>query len=147
LFADDFNYHSLDALVDTHDDSKYSNEEFYGYRYQFYPEDDDGLTAETRHSYFDSAWNHHQKANPHHWQYWVMVWGRELKPLPMPAFYIWEMLMDWTAMSLTVGHQKPSEWYVKQKAKMVIAQATSEAIEHWLPAFDEIYTELKEGSK
>ena len=48
-------------------------------------------------SRWDSAWNHHQKANPHHWEYWVLVTRKGLKTLPMPQTYVREMCADWLA--------------------------------------------------
>jgi hypothetical protein len=50
---------------------------------------------------FDYAWSHHQKHNPHHWEYWVLVGGHNQTrnipglPLPMPERFIREMVADW----------------------------------------------------
>lgn len=50
---------------------------------------------------FTLAWMHHQRHNPHHWEYWIPVTGhnrggyKNLEPLPMPTKYVREMVADW----------------------------------------------------
>lgn len=51
-----------------HDLSKCSPAEWGPYVAYFYGRD---TTASK--PVFDRAWNHHQKANPHHWQYWLLT--------------------------------------------------------------------------
>jgi len=137
LLADDFFFSQVDYLVNTHDDSKFSQYEFFGYRQKFYPYDKEEINE----GYFLSAWNKHQKLNPHHWEYWVMPNKGELVPLRMSIEYILEMLMDWTAMSL-VFKNTPSEWYFKNRANMILHEGTSSFVEKWISVFDEIYTGL-----
>lgn len=54
---------------------------------------------------FSCAWNHHQKTNPHHWEYWVMVSGHNRGgyedgcALRMPQGYVREMVADWLGAS------------------------------------------------
>ena len=52
------------ALVINHDKSKYGEEEYEPYLEYFYGDKDEDA--------FNVAWNHHQKSNPHHWQYWLL---------------------------------------------------------------------------
>ena len=51
-----------------HDWSKFTRAEWGGYVAHFYQDKTPATQAG-----FDRAWNHHQKANPHHWQYWLLL--------------------------------------------------------------------------
>ena len=43
---------------------------------------------------FNVAWNHHQKNNPHHWQYWILTNSDgSTKVLDMPYENIIEMML------------------------------------------------------
>jgi hypothetical protein len=71
---------------------------------------------------FDVAWNHHQKNNPHHWQYWLL---REddgyTKALDIPMRYRKEMLADWRGASMAItGKDNTPSWYEKNKEKMIL---------------------------
>lgn len=71
---------------------------------------------------FDEAWNHHQKRNPHHWQYWVL---REddgaTKALDMPMRYRKEMLADWRGAGIAInGRDETPEWYRRNRDKMIL---------------------------
>jgi hypothetical protein len=66
---------------------------------------------------FDYAWLHHQNVNPHHWQYWILVYDDEAKSvyLPMPETYCREMVADWMGASMAyTGSWDMSEWLAKQ---------------------------------
>ena len=72
-----------------------------------------------RKSDFDYAWNHHQKSNKHHWQYWVLVYddpeaGAEIL-LDMPKKYRLEMLADWRGAGQAYGNNDTPGWYAKHK--------------------------------
>lgn len=77
-----------------HDLSKFGPSELPHYGRQFFGDRGDPLG-------FAMAWNHHQKANKHHWEYWVpeTSHGRsgfpDREPLPMPERYAREMVADW----------------------------------------------------
>ena len=64
---------------------------------------------------FSYAWNHHQKSNPHHWEYWIPLTGhdkggyKDLEPLPMPDWAIKEMIADWMGASRAYNGEWPSE--------------------------------------
>lgn len=81
-----------------HDLSKFSPSEAPHYGRQFFGSKDDPLG-------FSYAWNHHQKTNKHHWEYWVMTTGHNRggmadgAPLPMPERYAREMVADWLGAS------------------------------------------------
>lgn len=64
---------------------------------------------------FDRAWLHHQHANPHHWQHWVL---REddggTKVLQMPEPLVREMVADWAGAGRAItGKWGMAEWYRK----------------------------------
>ena len=77
---------------------------------------------------FDLAWNHHQKSNKHHWQYWVMTTDSDeprTKPVPIPEKYVKEMVADWCGAGMAItGRMELGEWYAKNKSKMIIHDIT-----------------------
>ena len=81
-----------------HDWSKFTPAEAPHYGRQFFGSADDPLG-------FSYAWLHHQRNNPHHWEYWVPVTGhnrggyKDLEPLPMPEWAAREMVADWIGAS------------------------------------------------
>jgi len=131
-WLDDFYYFTIKSLIEHHDESKYSADEFQGYRQWFFPEEGDKKSQ----ARFDFAWNHHQKHNPHHWQYWLMWKPKGTIVLNMPFPYVFEMLCDWSAMSLAFD-DTPSEFYEKNNDGMFLADNTRMCIERHLPLFDE----------
>lgn len=81
-----------------HDWSKFTPAEAPHYGRQFFGDKSDPLG-------FSYAWNHHQKTNPHHWEYWIPESGHnrggynDHEPLPMPESYVREMVADWFGAS------------------------------------------------
>lgn len=80
---------------------------------------------------FDAAWLHHQHANPHHWQHWVL---REdsgaVKLLPMPQHFMREMVADWMGAGRAItGKWEAGEWYAKNRDKIQIEQQTRIRVE------------------
>jgi len=65
---------------------------------------------------FELAWNHHQKKNDHHWQFWVRL-GDDgtVLVLPMSHAARREMLADWRGAGRARGLPNTWEWYVKVK--------------------------------
>lgn len=128
----------IDELIQQHDESKYSSLEFNGYKAHFYPEDYEKEHKEYNKIKFDVAWNAHQKTNPHHWQYWILIEGdNDFKILPMHYEYVIEMLCDWSAMSLKFK-DIPSDFYAKNKGRMILHKETRKIIEHDILIFDQI---------
>lgn len=128
----------LDYLIGNHDDSKFGELEFEAYRNNFFPEHNE----EKSKKHFQEAWNHHQKFNHHHWQYWIMWKPEGSVVLEMDYYYILEMLCDWTAMSLKFNQKSVSEWYKKEKANMLLGIRTRQLIEDILFEFDDVLTSL-----
>ncbi len=81
-----------------HDYSKLLPSEAPHYGRQFFGDKSDPLG-------FTYAWNHHQKNNPHHWEYWIPATGhnrggfQDNAPLPIPEHFIREMIADWLGAS------------------------------------------------
>lgn len=136
-WLDDCSRVTLDCLIKNHDMSKYSEDEFYGYQQFFYTADDQVKSKES----FKYAWNHHQKHNRHHWEYWVMVDGTVL---PMTGVYLLEMLCDWGAMSLKFG-DLPSEFYKQNQHNITLHGNTQRGVENWLPLIDRAVRAAKEA--
>lgn len=121
-------YTAFDNVM-RHDESKTSSEEYDAYDAYFYGGNRSYKVCED----FDYAWLHHQKLNPHHWQYWVLIeddgeesiGGYSLKPLLMPLEYVYEMIADWWAFSLKNG--TPFEifrWYNKNHSNQLMHPKT-----------------------
>lgn len=127
-----------------HDLSKFSPAEWSPYVDKFYggpyPEAnygdmrnqlDDMYTQPWVDRRFDEAWNHHQKANPHHWQYWVLLEDSgKVEPLDMPLRYRKEMLADWRGAGMAIkGIDETDKWYKANRDKMQLHPATRKWIE------------------
>lgn len=80
---------------------------------------------------FDVAWNHHQKANKHHWQYWLLSFddgGTEA--IEMPERYMAEMVADWVGAGQAInGYVDVEGWYAKNRNKMKLNQRTRDFVE------------------
>lgn len=95
-FANNYNIVVLNRKVNNHDDSKYSKEEFEGYRQWFYNCGDDPIKCKVK---LNRAWSHHIQYNSHHWQKWTkMEISKEAK-----SRCCMEMICDWHAMSFKFG--------------------------------------------
>lgn len=127
----------------THDLSKFHPREWFPYVDKFYG----GPWPESAHLWqskpntqgwvdrrFDEAWNHHQKRNPHHWQYWVLHEdsGKTLC-LDMPLRYRLEMLADWNGAGEAInGKVDTRNWYLKNRTNMLLHPDTRRWIERML---------------
>ena len=90
-------------MINDHDDSKFSEEEFEPYAQHFYgPNKNNKNDLE-----FDEAWKHHWTHNEHHPEFWL---GED-----MPYIYILEMLCDWGSFSIASGNMKElSDFYFNE---------------------------------
>ncbi len=95
-------------LLEQHDDTKYSDEEFDAYRVKFYPTKDEAEKYATDEAYktiadenFNKAWEHHYTNNDHHPNFWAKKNENEaLVPnTDMEMQAIVHMICDWQAMS------------------------------------------------
>lgn len=125
-----------------HDWSKFTPGEWFAYVDYFYgererlkrEEPDDFRYAIAAGPYvvaFDRAWLHHQHANKHHWQHWVL---REddgnTKIVEMPEKYIREMVADWMGAGRAItGKWEALAWYEKNASRIMLTQNTRLCVE------------------
>ena len=123
-----------------HDWSKFSAAEWAPYVHAFYNPDGSKRTTRTDSGTLDgnkvaadfsAAWNHHQKTNPHHWQYWVLINDEDgMTALEMPVVFVLEMLADWDGAGRAItGKSDPASWYQKNGSKMIFHKNTRELVE------------------
>ena len=96
-----------------HDKSKWSKEEFEGYRQNFYPVQGE----EPDEDIFNKSWFHHLKNNDHHPEYWTYAENVSInKIVDMPNICIAEMILDWATFSILKDDDKELiEYYKKTK--------------------------------
>lgn len=118
------------ALV--HDISKFLPSEWFAYAYTFY--DDDGKSRYIENDRFNEAWNHHQKRNKHHWQYWLLKMDRgDVIALEMPDKYIKEMVADWMGAGRAItGKWEVEQWYEKNKDNIILHPSTRVKVKYYL---------------
>lgn len=123
-----------------HDWTKFLPVEWHPYVHQFYKpdgskrdvtRDDGGLQTRRLDEAFNRAWLHHQKQNPHHWQYWVLINDEDgTVALEMPIKYIFEMVADWEGASRAItGNANPAGWYERNAGKMILHYETRQLVE------------------
>lgn len=82
---------------------------------------------------FRHAWNHHQKSNKHHWQYWLLTNDSDNpkhQALQMPEKYASEMVADWWGAGRAItGMWDAPSWYSKNKDKILIHDNTRAFVE------------------
>jgi len=134
-WLDEFTMSLIDNRVKTHDASKLSCEEREGYRRNFSPCEQDaehGWTPEGVQKGFDLAWLHHKNRNDHHPEFWILN-GRPLE-MSFPAMF--EMLLDWTAMSLKFK-DTPGKFWEKKRYWLPLHEETKKVVDRWIQVFDE----------
>lgn len=128
-------YHNkISDLCISHDSSKYRDDEYLPYLRHFYPDyaGANNLTEDELNNDYNNAWNHHQKTNPHHWQYWVLIKDSgKIETLDMPLEYVIEMLCDWQSMGYVYG-DTAYEWYNSNKDKMIMSDNTRKIVEKYI---------------
>lgn len=112
----------------SHDNSKFSPDEFIPYARYFYLDFSTlGLDEiEDIKSDFNNAWLLHIHRNPHHWQHWVLHedCGNCIK-LDMPDMYIREMVSDWKGAGKAIhGKDDVIDWYEQNKNNMLLSSPT-----------------------
>lgn len=113
LKVDPYNLYLI-YLAIIHDMSKFGLTEFGQYARTFYKPDGSNQYVESLE--FSYAWNHHQKCNKHHWQYWMLKYDRgDVEMLPIPDIYIKEMIADWigAGWAITGKWDNVFDWYRK----------------------------------
>ena len=118
----------LNKLVNKHDESKYTEEEFDAYRRHFYPtkleleEDEDQQRAADK--AYEEAWEHHYRNNDHHPEYWKYFNDKGEKVdtpnavgVPMPLVSIMHMFCDWYAMDAFHNAANHADWFRSDASK------------------------------
>ena len=113
-----------------HDWSKFLPCEWGPYAARFYS--DRPKTLQTLRDY-SRAWNHHQKVNDHHWQYWLLTFdtGQEVA-LEMPERCVVEMICDWRGAGRAQGKPDTVAWYRENRDKMRLHDSTRQTVEQLL---------------
>ena len=123
----------FDEVIQEHDDSKYTEEEFEPYAQKFYKQDEHGKPLEYIPGW-DEAWKHHWMNNPHHPEYWL---GED-----MPYIYILEMLCDWGSFGVAKGnfHELIDFYYsqARDDEEKNLSDNTKEIIEEILTKIESI---------
>lgn len=127
---------SIEAVgyeIKHHDDSKFSDKEFEGYRRKFYPvgyEMDSEEQRQITEEMFQDAWKHHYTHNDHHPDYWLTEDG---KPDDMSLPAIVHMLSDWGGMCIKFGGTPKTYYYEKAKEeKSKMTEETKKIVEELL---------------
>lgn len=130
-------------LAIIHDISKFRPSEWFPYARTFYAKDGSKQYVESPE--FAIAWNHHQKQNKHHYQYWYITWDRgESEALTMPQKYVLEMVADWMGAGRAItGKWEAKEWYLKNRDKIKLSVTTSLMVNEILGI--SIFGELSKG--
>ena len=117
----------LQALL--HDWTKFLPSEWRAYAETFYKPD--GANQYVPSPEFELAWRHHQRRNPHHWQYWLLTWDKgHTTPLEMPDKYLIEMVCDWLGAGKAItGKWSAWDWYEKNKAVIQLHPSTRATVE------------------
>lgn len=109
----------------THDLSKFRPSEWFPYVEKFFGEGGPDTSRKFQH-----AWLLHQRRNPHHWQFWVMVTNSgALLALPMPDKYRKELLADWIGAGKAQGTGGPAAFYEKNHHRIIFHQETRKWLE------------------
>ena len=142
------NYPALEQQIRYgHDASKSEPDEYVAYDKYFYGRNRSFAVVE----HFNQAWLMHQKRNPHHWQYWVLINddpGEGMIILDMPYNYIIEMICDWWAFSWAKGDLREIfKWYVAHKDYMKLSDKTRKIVDNILKTISHKLHELETDEK
>ena len=123
-----------EAMLHSHDESKFSTEEYDAYDKYFYGGNRSYKVVRD----FNYAWLHHIHQNPHHWQYWVLLEddpesGMPYKALEIPVPVIFEMIADWWSFSWKSGNLfEIFNWYADHRNKQIMNPKSREIVEYIL---------------
>jgi len=124
----------IDSLIELHDRSKYTIDEWEGYLKKFYAYKTEA--EETIMQNFKYAWLHHKNNNPHHWEYWLLKKqdSNEVEALDIPEEHVICMIADWHSFRYNPKRdfETTQEWYEAEKDKIILSDKTKEIIEYYL---------------
>lgn len=127
LFTEATDTETFYELIEEHDESKWSEEEFEPYAQRWH-----GNKEKTFE--YEEAWKHHWMNNEHHPEYWL---GED-----MPYIYILEMICDWGSFGMKKGDLRELSDFYYNKAKddeeKNLSDATKEIIEEILTKINSV---------
>lgn len=138
MFSDEEIKNTIDRVeenIKRHDDSKFSDDEFDGYRAKYYPTNlEKSLGSEYDEMLqrrYDECWKSHYTNNPHHPEHWVNHETGVRNDMSLEA--IMEMLCDWEAMSAKFN-TNTLEWYENsaKDEKAAFSDNTKRIVEEFL---------------
>ena len=121
---------TLKNIIDEHDLSKYSDEEFDAYRRYFYPiNEQEKNDAEQD---YQDAWKHHYTVNDHHPEHWYIAG----KATDMSMRAILEMICDWQSFVFIGKGNATVFWFNNPEGKAekekIMTPKTIETVERIL---------------
>lgn len=126
-----------------HDNSKFSPEEFDGYRSYYFPIDEE--EKQQSQPLFDKAWEHHLMVNDHHWQHRIH-WNNEDFNTNVEIACL-ENLLDWMAMGYDKNN-RPYEYYEQHKNEINLPQKQLDFMEKCIyEGIDKKYIILRQARK
>lgn len=131
---DNVDLEAFDEIIEEHDESKFSEEEFEPYAQKWFGDGKKSLA-------YEEAWKHHWINNEHHPEFWL---GED-----MPYIYILEMICDWGSFSIKSGNMKELSDFYYNKAKddeeKNLSDATKEIIEEILTKINSVLANGEKG--
>lgn len=121
----------------THDLSKYHPVEFWN-GVKYYTGTASPHIGERAKKGYSDAWLHHKGHNKHHAEYWQDIRpDGTTKPIPIPTKYLFEMLCDRIAASMTYLGDKYTDdaalnYYLFHKHENNFNNGTRNRLEYWL---------------
>lgn len=127
LFTEATDIETFYEVIEEHDESKWSEEEFEPYAQRWHGE---GVKIPE----YEEAWKHHWMNNEHHPEFWL---GED-----MPYIYILEMICDWGSFGMKKGNLRELSDFYYNKAKddeeKNLSDATKEIVEEILTKINSI---------
>lgn len=122
-----------------HDLSKFGRVEWGAYVRMFYGAPTSNAEAKReRQAAFDRAWLHHQHANDHHWQHWVLREDSGATKILLPhAICVDEMVADWLGAGTKILVWPTFEtcvketiaWYAQNREKILLREVSRHRVE------------------
>ena len=136
-------YDRLGDMIKDHDKSKYSKEEFEGYRCHWYPTEEEELDrdgAGYRQKKYDAAWLHHLRNNSHHPEFWIR--NNDGNPVceTMGKIHIAEMLLDWAGVGI-YKDDTAFEYWIDNAYDKPMNMETMNIVDSCIHIFKEKYKE------
>lgn len=131
---------STGMLIENHDKSKYTKEEYDPYDAYFYENYDKSEKTKKLVEYeYDVAWLTHIHRNPHHWQHWVLLrddpvdGNTVVVRMIIPQMYLVEMFCDWWSFSfLSDDLDQIFVWYCNHKDTIIMNKKSEEFMQKLL---------------